>query len=106
MKSRATKTYRKACWMAFLVAKPRTWKACAVVIDVEYRCTRGCGGYAPMDEDNARASLKSAIDGMRDARVAPNDSKKWVTWGRFVLLTSLEALAGRMPGVTITVRAA
>lgn len=83
---------------------PKNWsRTAAVVIDVEYRCFRGCGGYSPRDEDNARASLKAAIDGMRDARVVPGDTKRWVKWGAFNLVTRR---THRGAGVTVIVRVA
>jgi hypothetical protein len=37
--------------------------------------------YRPTDEDNAAASLKSAIDAIKTARWVPEDTSRWVKAG-------------------------
>ena len=37
--------------------------------------------YRPQDLDNCRGSLKSAIDGLKDAHIIPDDTAEFVTWG-------------------------
>lgn len=101
-KARATKKYRHDCGYRLLAAKPRGWARCAVVIDVEYRCSRDANGYAPRDVQNAIAALKAGIDGMADAGIIPGDSKKFLSWGRFDLVTTMNP---KGDGVTLIVRA-
>jgi crossover junction endodeoxyribonuclease RusA len=106
VKSRAAKAYRIACAWAFKCAMPTGWKPVPVEIDIEYRAHKGCGGYRPLDPDNAAASCKSAIDAMKDAGVIVNDSRKFLHWTRFSLLTTRpEVDKAGGPGVFITVRA-
>lgn len=111
-RSRAVKGYRGECaWLILKAAKsarfPRP-STTAVVLHVEYRCARGAGGAVCHDEDNARACLKSAVDALVSAGVVETDSKKWVSWGRFNLITTKRAAAwkARGDGVTITIEAA
>lgn len=106
VKARATKAYRAACALAFRVARPRDWKACPVVIDIEYRAHRWCGGYHPKDPDNAISSLKGNFDAMKDAGIVRSDARAQLQWGSFKFLTTkrdVEKAGG--PGVFITVRA-
>jgi Holliday junction resolvase RusA-like endonuclease len=102
-KARATKAYREACAWIFLHAKPKNWRMAPIVIEVEYRCSRGAKGYRPADIQNAISSLKSACDSLQDASVIPNDSKAWLTWGEFTLITRK---CDEGDGVTVTVRQA
>lgn len=106
-KGGAVKGYREACgWMFKSVRRHFPKDPVPIIIDVEYRATRGCGGAVCYDEDNARASLKAAIDGMVDAGIIPTDSKKWLRWGDFTLITNKRSAAwkARGDGVTITIR--
>jgi hypothetical protein len=81
---------------------PKGWKAGPVVVSAEYRCHRGAPGYLPLDIANAQAATKAAIDGFIDAGIAPNDTKRWLTWGQFDLVTR----KGQKPaGVTFTFEA-
>lgn len=104
-KARATKAYRTACAWALSFAKPRGWKPVPVEIEIEYRHHKGCGGYRPKDEDNAAASVKAAQDAMKDAGIIANDSRKFLHWTKFSLLTTKpEVDKAGGPGVFITVR--
>jgi hypothetical protein len=92
--------------------RTKAWKSCTgpieqvpVVVDVEYRWHKGCSGYKPRDEDNARASLKAAIDGLCDGGLIYRDSAKWLKWGTFELVTTCsETIRRGGPGVKITVK--
>lgn len=105
-KARATKAYREACAWAFKAAMPKSWQPCAVVIDVEYRAHRACGGYHPRDLQNAVAALKAGVDGAIDAAVIPSDGRRWLAWGMFDLIATKRDLAGRAVGVSVCVRRA
>lgn len=63
------------------------------------------GTYHPKDEDNARASLKAAIDALKDAGIVDNDSHAKVRWGEFTMITALRPMlkAGLKNGLTLTV---
>lgn len=50
-------------------------------IEVGIKGARGTGLYAPRDEANALAALKAAIDGIIDAGVLPDDSRKHLRIG-------------------------
>jgi hypothetical protein len=102
-KRASARKYRKASWFAFMLARPHGWTPGPVVIDVVYEWGNDSVGYRPHDEDNARASLKAALDGMRDAGIVPDDSVQFVRWGAFELRSFWGGVRG---GVTITVRRA
>lgn len=102
VKARATKAHRVASWACAKQQMPKAWKACAVELDMEYRCSRDAEGYVAADIANALSSTKAAIDGLVDAGIAPNDSKKWLTWGRVSLITRK---CEQGDGITVTVRA-
>lgn len=102
MKVRATRRYRKHCGYAFLAAKPRGWAPAKVVIDVEYRCSKAAEGYVARDIQNAISALKSGVDALADVGVIPNDSKEWLRWGVFNLVTTMNP---KGDGVTVIVRA-
>lgn len=101
-KSRATRDHRYDCAILAKTMKPRGWQACAVSLEVEYRCARGALGYIARDVQNAMSALKAAIDGLIDAGIAPNDSKKWLQWDGFTLVTRKNP---KGDGVTVIVRA-
>lgn len=101
-KHRATRDHRYDCAMLARSTKPKGWEACAVSLEVEYRCARDALGYVARDVQNAMAALKAAIDGLIDAGIAPNDSKKWLQWDRFNLVTRKHP---KGDGVTVIVRA-
>lgn len=105
VRARAAKGYRTACAWAFSLARPRGWKPQPVVIDVEYRVHRDCGGYQPRDTDNAIASLKAGIDGMKDASIIASDSRANLHWGEMKLIADRRSVrkAGGV-GVFVTVR--
>lgn len=106
-KARFTKAYREACGWAFKQAMPKSWQPMAVVIDMEYRAFRGCGGYQAYDVQNCIASTKASLDGAIDAGLIPSDSKRWLSWGVVTLLTTKkEALARGGAGISICVRSA
>ena len=102
-KYRLGKAYREACGWIFTQAKPAGWQVGPVEIDVEYRHTMASTGYRPMDLQNAMASLKSLCDSMADAGIIPCDTKKWLAWGRFNLITK-KLTDGVGEGVFVTVR--
>lgn len=102
-KARATSAYRTTCAWSIRSAIPKGWDWTApVVVDVEYRAHRGCDGYHPRDEDNARASLKAAMDALRDAGAIASDAKDRLRWGDFTLITTARELERRRQGVGIT----
>lgn len=53
------------------------------------------GFYRPKDEDNALASCKAALDGIRDAGVIKGDSKKYLKIGEVRLYTRKEEHKGK-----------
>ena len=59
-----------------------------VEVSVVYACHRGSAGYQPRDVANAIGALKAQIDGLVDAGVIKDDSRKYLTWGRFDLVTT------------------
>ena len=101
-KHRATRDHRYDCAMLARAGKPRGWEPCAVSLEVEYRCSAKAAGYIARDVQNATAALKAMVDGLVDAGIAPNDSKKWLQWDRFNLVTRKHP---RGDGVTVIVRA-
>lgn len=103
-KRRATRKYRKACWYAFITAKPKGWKPGPVVLDMEYRCPRGSVGLVVYDRANAIAAVKPMPDALQDAGIIDTDSHKNLDWGRVTLITQAAAMKGKTPGVTVTVR--
>lgn len=107
MKSRITKKYREGCAWAYVAARPRTWVVpMQVVVDLEYRAHRGCGGYHPKDRDNAIAACKAILDALKDARVIGSDAKDRLELGVFKLMTTArEVIRAGGPGVTVIVRA-
>jgi hypothetical protein len=118
-KNRATHAYREACGWAYKKALGDAIMAGRVlrleagstaidgqrpkklILDVEYYCTRRSGGYHPKDEDNARASLKAAIDALKDVGVIESDAKDRLTWGAFKLVTTARGVGKRHPGVVV-----
>jgi crossover junction endodeoxyribonuclease RusA len=102
VRARETKAYRYVCGLIARAAKPKEWDACAVAFQVEYRCSRGCDGYMALDVANAMAAIKPLPDGFVDAGIAPNDSKKWLQWDQFNLVTRKHP---KGDGVTVIVRA-
>jgi crossover junction endodeoxyribonuclease RusA len=101
VRHKATKAARKSAWYWFLRALPKGWKYTPVCLDIAYHCPVSSVGYRPRDVQNAIAALKPSIDGMVDAGVVPDDSAKWVQFGRIALTNKRN---GEKPGVTITVR--
>lgn len=51
--------------------------------------------YIPNDIGNAWASLKAAIDGLVDAKVIPDDSHKWLTYGECKLFRTAKEHGGK-----------
>lgn len=100
-KAAATKVARKQAWYWFLRHKPRKWKVGPIVLEIEYRFGASMKDYKPRDVQNAIAALKPAIDGMVDAGVVPDDSYKWVSWGKVRLV---QCIQGETPQVIVTVR--
>lgn len=101
-KARSIAGYRRTCMVLALQQKPRDWKPCAVVVDVEYRCSRKAVGCVVKDEANALAALKAGFDGaLVDAGIAPDDSARWVKVGRIDLIPRR---TDKGDGVTLIVR--
>lgn len=100
-KAEATKDHRFSCGVLARAQMPRGWVACAVEIDMQYRCSRRAEGAVVKDVQNALSAMKAAVDGLVDAGIAPNDSKKWLTWGAVSLIT---VKSSKGDGVTIIVR--
>ena len=57
--------------------------------------------YRPSDEDNARASLKAALDGIRDSGLIPNDTTEWVSWGEVRIVRN--SIDGSRPRVELRI---
>ena len=77
-----------------------------VEVSAVYACHRGSAGYIARDVQNALGACKHIVDGMVDAGVVKDDSKKYLTWGSFDLVTTkpeCDKLGG--DGVYWTVRA-
>ena len=77
-----------------------------VEVSVVYACHKASCGYVARDIANALGALKGLTDGMVDAGVVKDDTKKYLTWGSFDLVTTkpeCDKLGG--DGVYWTVRA-
>lgn len=87
-KARATKRYRYESFVEWKKAIMHAggWTPIPVELRVEYTHFRRADGYLPMDEENAIAAIKAAIDGMVDAGIVPTDSAKWLRVGRLVII--------------------
>ena len=106
-RAKATRGCRHDAWVAFLQAKPKDWpEDREVEVDIEYRCCRKIEGYIAFDQANALAALKAYIDGMVDAKVVKNDSRKMLRIAHMELFTRAtdKPVKERGPGVTFTVR--
>lgn len=69
-----------------------------VTIDLDFYMCRGFnaeGTYLARDPDNALASVKAAIDSLKDAGVIKGDSKKYVRIGEVRLYTKQKEHGGR-----------
>lgn len=88
-----TAEYRMLAKGCFNRDKPSGWSATRVVVSMDYYCTKTSRGYRPRDTMNAIAAMKAAIDGMADAGIVPNDSKRFVSWGGLRLFTTREESA-------------
>lgn len=104
-RARATRRYREDAKILFSIEKMRArWVGDKpVAITIEYRHTREAVGYHATDIANAIHACKPAIDGMVDAKIVKNDTKRWVKIDGATLLTSLKELGPKKPGVTIIV---
>jgi hypothetical protein len=60
--------------------------------------------YRPLDTANAIGALKPYVDGLVDAGIVPDDSHRWISWGKVTLLRNLKEHQGRS-GVTLTLEA-
>lgn len=99
-KHKATSAARKNSWYWFRRFMPNGWKPAPIEIAVQYRWGPSAQGYRPRDVQNAIAALKPMIDGMVDAGIIPDDSAKWLSWGRVQIV---RCALGDVPGVRITV---
>lgn len=104
-RARATKRNRYDAKILFSIEKARVnWVGDKpVAITIEYRHTREAVGYHPKDVTNAIHACKPALDGMVDAKIVKDDTKRWLRLDGATLLTSLKELGPKKPGVTITV---
>lgn len=100
-KAQATASHRFDCGVLAKAQLPREWKPRAVTIDMEYRCSRGSHGAVVKDRQNAISATKALCDGLVDAGLIPNDTKRWLDWGAVTLITRKCA---KGDGITITVR--
>lgn len=104
VRARATKQHRHDCYLVMLGAKPKGWEGNSPIeLDFVYRAFRGCGGAVFRDCTNALSACKALIDGIVDAGVVPNDSKRWLSIGHFKLMTTARE-AKNCPGVFVRVR--
>jgi hypothetical protein len=99
-KARAVKAARKVAWYWFKRAKPSDWNPVPLILSVVYHCPQCTVGYKPRDVQNAIAALKPAVDGMVDAGLIPDDSRKWLSWGEVTLSRRAN---GQPPGVHMTI---
>lgn len=94
----ATGEYRMTARSCFNRDKPRDWVSSHVQVAMHYFCCKTSDGYRPKDVQNAMASIKAGIDGMVDANIVPDDSRKWVSWDRLRLYTTSQECAGAQVG--------
>lgn len=106
VKAKAVKKYREECAWLLKLWKPRGWVPGPVVIDMEYRAFRGCGGYHAFDIQNAIAATKNLVDGLQDAGIIKTDSRMNLMWGCFDLLTTKRQCKTLGAGITLSVRRA
>jgi hypothetical protein len=69
-----------------------------VTIDLDFYMCKGInaeGQYLARDPDNALASIKAAIDSLKDAGVIKGDSKKYVKIGQVNLHTKRSEHRGK-----------
>lgn len=106
---KATRAQRYDAWYAACQAKYKAeWKGDSpITVDVEYRYDKTATGYKARDIANALSALKAAFDGLVDAGIVPDDTRKWFRLGSFRLHTTAKELQamGKHPGVTLTITA-
>ena len=85
VKHRATSEYRSEAMLLAGQAMARVrWsrpERASVVLEFGIKGGRAAGRYQPRDEQNALASAKALIDGMVDAGVVADDSRKHLSIG-------------------------
>ncbi len=100
-KAAARKVYRATVFThARNAARVIQWNGTrSVRVDLLFgiKGARGEGWYAPRDESNALSAFKAGFDGMVDAGVVRDDSRRWLHLG------SVEITAEDGPWVRITV---
>jgi hypothetical protein len=91
--------YREDARLAALAAgaPPEPWECVVISISFGTANCRKLGVWMPRDRDNALASLKAGIDGIRDAKVFVDDSAKHVSYGNVLFVDTWG------PGVRIIV---
>ncbi len=106
-KARAVATLRdQTGWAARSMAQSVSWRGTKPVeIDIVYACFRGCLGYQPRDVMNAMDAIKAGIDGLVDAGVMPDDTRRFLRIGSIDLKTTMaECMKLGGAGVYYTVR--
>lgn len=100
-KSRAVAEYRADCWYLALGASNgwATPDRARVSLAFGTKRDRLRPGYRPTDPDNAWASMKACLDGMRDANVLRQDDHGALELGSVTIDPKAD------PGLTITVEA-
>jgi hypothetical protein len=104
-RSKWRKQYRRSVGFAITAAKVAPVKM-PVVIDADFYLCRAVGdesNYYPKDEDNARASIKSAQDALVDTGIIEKDSRKSVKVGQTRLHATKREHQGRRC-VVLTIR--
>lgn len=83
VKGRDVRLMRTTAWAMAKKNMPKDWSAAKVRIHAKFFCIRRFAHervYIPRDYDNATISLKPYIDGLVDAGVVPDDSRKHLSF--------------------------
>lgn len=105
-RARATRLYREICGQFVQAQIGRQRVSGKVIVDLDFYLARKLlpdTFYRPRDKDNAVASIKAAIDSLKDAKLITNDSKKHLNIGRVDLHTTKKEHQGKV-GLVITIR--
>lgn len=105
-RARATRLYREVCGQFVQAQIGRRRVAGQITVDLDFYLARKLlpdTFYRPRDRDNAIASIKAAIDSLKDANLITNDSKKHLNIGRVDLHTTKKEHQGKV-GLVMTIR--
>lgn len=105
-RARATRLYRESCGYAALSQIGRRRAKSAITVDLDFYLARNGiddGLYRAKDRDNALASVKAALDSLKDTGLIKNDSKRHLNIGRIDLHTTKQEHQGKI-GLVLTIR--